>query len=83
MAKKWWRRNQQCISIWRRPWEGNCGIVGGSLTAWLSLNKWTGYKEQQNFWSLLSQSDTKYGNILSPLTTHGFIERSIGSGSDL
>jgi hypothetical protein len=81
LPKRWWCRNQQCTAIWRRPWEGNCGIFRGSLTARLSLKKWTGCAKQQNFWSFYSQSDTKCGQILSPLTTHGFIKRSIWSGS--
>jgi hypothetical protein len=76
-------RNQSCIAIWRLPCDGNCGIFRGSLVTWLSLQKWTGCKEQQNLSSFQSQSDTKCGNILSTLTTHGFIERLIGSDSGL
>jgi hypothetical protein len=55
----------------------------GSLTAPIESEKWTGCKEQQNFWSIYSQPDTKCANILSPLTTHGFIKKSIGSGGGL
>jgi hypothetical protein len=43
--------------------------------------KCTGWKEPQNFWNFHSQSITKGDNNLSPLTSHGFIGRSIGSSS--
>jgi hypothetical protein len=81
LLRRWWCRNQEWIAIWRRPWNGNCGILRGSLTMWLSLKKWTGCKECQNFWHIYNQLGTKDRNVPSPLTSHSFIRRSIGSSS--
>jgi hypothetical protein len=47
----------------------------------IESEKGIGCKEQQNFWSFYSQSDTEGVNILSPLTNRTYIGRSIGSSS--
>jgi DNA-binding transcriptional ArsR family regulator len=48
------------------------------LTESEQMNRVQGATELLDFYS---QSHTKSGNILSPLTSHGFIRRSIGSSS--
>jgi hypothetical protein len=59
---------------------GHLQGVPHSLTESENMNR---VQEQQHFWSFSSQSGTKRGDTMSPLTTPGFIEKSIGSGDGL
>jgi hypothetical protein len=65
LLRRWWCRNRQCFAVWRRPWDGNCGILSGVLTVWLSLKNRSRSKSTQTFGASTVNQTPRWQYIVS------------------